>query len=166
MYQYSNNFPIDIFFANNTTSSFKIFERPIGLTRIWSFSHLFFPIPELSLHVQLFTPVSFDQLSNPLLLQPWNVDYLYARDPLLLPSPPPSFLSKWNFSFHEILLPLGLPQLVPWPLVSRPVMVYPIIIPGMHALVVRTSSREMEECKTSDTWAESLAGYCQETNMS
>lgn len=88
MYQYSNNFPIDIFFANNTTSSFKIFERPIGLTRIWSFSHLFFPIPELSLHVQLFTPVSFDQLSNPLLLQPWNVDYLYARDPLLLPFPP------------------------------------------------------------------------------
>lgn len=34
MYQYSNNFPIDIFFANNTTSSFKIFERPIRLTRI------------------------------------------------------------------------------------------------------------------------------------
>lgn len=56
---------------------------------IQSFHHLPSPIPELSLHVKkikLFISINFLILSY---YNPETIDYLYTRDPLLLPPPLP-----------------------------------------------------------------------------
>ena len=88
----------------------------------------------------------------------------------------------WSFSLSLSLVPFRAGQMKfflsrnPVTSGTLPACFVPLGLPSCYGLshynseharsVVRTSSREMEECKTSDTWAESLAGYCQETNMS